>query len=66
MKPKALRFNLLKPNIVTYYEPVIFKVLMAVTIETHDFLRYDAMYTSCLLPTFCCSFWPQDGSSRFL
>jgi len=39
---------------------------MAVTTKTHDFLRYDAMYTSCSLPTFCCSFWPQDGSSRFL
>jgi len=27
---------------------------MAVTTKTHDFLRYAAMYTSCLLPTFCC------------
>jgi len=39
---------------------------MAVTKNTHDFLRYDAMYTSCLLPAFCSSFWPQDGSSRCL
>ena len=41
-----------KPNIITYYEPVKFKVLIAVTTKTHDFLRYDAMYTSCLLPIF--------------